>query len=82
MSAVVSNVSIGLFFNEKYYLFKRAHGDMVELLTLNTALFDAENEWKLKRLTPTKVKELVEWKLEESESNDGQQPLKLFRCLL
>ena len=56
--------------DEKYYLFKRAHGDMVELLTLNTALFDAENEWKLKRLTPTKVKELVEWKLEESESND------------
>lgn len=43
---------------------------MVEFLTLNTALFDAENEWKLKRLTPTKVKELVEWKLEESESND------------
>lgn len=52
----------------------RIHNGKVQTLTLYTALFDSDNNWKLKRLTLPRVKELIEWTVDEMDP-DASLPI-------
>lgn len=53
-----------------HYLFKREMNGKVQVLTLFTNLFDSKNDWKLKELELYRVKELINWEVEEPEESE------------
>lgn len=59
--------------DEKYYRHTRICNGKIQTLTLSTGLFDSDCGWKLKNLPLAKVKELIEWTVEELEF-DGSLP--------
>lgn len=53
-----------------HYLYTRVWNGEIQNLKLYLDLFDREGNWELKRLTLSRVKELVDWEVEEPEESE------------
>lgn len=61
--------------NATFFQYSRIRDDIREIIVLDFGLFDIEDDWKLKRLTLPKVKELVTWTTTTGEEIDDEDDL-------
>lgn len=56
------------------YIFWRQHNDQNQRLTLSTDLFDADEDWKIRRLSMPEVKQYIEWEVQDILPDDDALP--------
>ena len=61
--------------DDNYWKYTRVHHNIQETLTLDLDLFDTEQDWKLKRLPLSRVKELIQWDREDISSAQSDEEL-------
>lgn len=56
------------------YIYCRQCNDQIQKLTLSTNLFDEDEEWKIKRMSIPKVKQYIEWEVQDILPDDDALP--------